>query len=107
MSKGISDNGQKGQNPAVKRMFEVGAAEPASGSTVTARVTLGSTAPVRTCIAVPCGPDWNKPAGRGAPPFGITHISYVLPAGNAGKFEAMSRTPMRGLRKKLPRGGAG
>ena len=105
MSKGYLD--AEDQKPAAKRTFEVGAGEPASGSTVTARVTLESTAPVRMCIAVPCGPDWNRPAGRGEPPFGITHISYVLPAGSAGKFEAISKTPMRGLRKKLPRGGAG
>src|SRR5665213_2257510 len=59
------------------------------------------------CMVVPCGADWNRPAERRAPRFGITHISYVLPAGSTGKLEATSKTPMRGITKKLPPGIAG
>src|SRR5580698_5955165 len=89
---------------------DVGAAEPASGSSVTATApnVAISTGPDRMYIAVPPLSDWNRPAGRGAaPPFGITHISYVLPACAGGRFEAISRTPSFECTNTLPRGGAG
>src|SRR5271154_5597469 len=87
----------------------VGPAEPASGSTVTAttpRVDT-STGPGSMWNADPGAVGWKRPAGRGAPPFGISHISKIFPGSRWGRFEEISRTPVLGFTKTLPRGGAG
>src|SRR3954466_2875074 len=72
----------------------VGAGEPATGSTVTATIPslARSIGPFSIWTArVPS--DWNRPAGRGAPPLGITHISYALPCPAGGRLDAIRSTP--------------
>src|SRR3982751_6009255 len=91
---------------AAKSGLVVGAAEPAASSTVTAtRSASGATLPRWRCIAVPSPVDWNSPAGAGLPVLGITHISYVLPAGRGGRLLATSSTPWDRFTNTLPRGG--
>src|SRR5947209_5613459 len=84
----------------------VGACDPASGSTVTATTPNDaiSTGPERMWNASPEAPDVNTPAGLGAPPLGISHISKIRPAGNCGRFAAIIRTPLRELTNTFPRG---
>lgn len=62
---------------ATMRGCVVGADEPAAGSTVTATAPkeATSTGPESMCKAERASVDWNNPAGRGAPPLGISHIS--------------------------------
>src|SRR5256885_16950529 len=93
---------------AITMRFD-GWAEPEAGSIETATVptVAGSTGPGEMCIAVPSAVDWNKPAGRGAWPLGMVHISYVCPGGSGGRFEAIRSTPSLGFTRTLPRGGAG
>ena len=43
--------------------------------TATAAVAFRSKVPRCMCMAVPSLSDWNRPAGTGLPPLGITHIS--------------------------------